>query len=50
MKVLNSKYDITHSELDYNEHFEDVNYKIFAMKETGFYLLGIQHFYNIYFN
>ena len=44
MKAHNSKYGITHSELDYNEHFEDVNYEIFEMKETGFYLLGMQHY------
>ena len=41
MKTHNSKYDITHSELDHNEHFEEVNYEIFAMKESGFCLLGM---------
>ena len=44
MKTHNSKYNITHSNLDYNEHLEELNYEIFAMKEIGLYLLGMQHF------
>ena len=44
MKTHNSKYNITHSKLDYNEHIEELNYEIFAMKETGLLLLGMQHY------
>ena len=35
IKNHNQKYDITHSNLDYNAHLEKLNYKIFALKEIG---------------
>ena len=43
MKKHNKTFDVTHSHLDYNEHLEDVNYEIFALKEIGYMLLGMQH-------
>ena len=44
LKTHQKKYITTHSTLDYNKHFEEVNCEIFAMKENGLYLLGMQHF------
>ena len=36
------KYNITHSNLDYNDHYEEVNCEIFALKQIGLFLLGMQ--------
>ena len=44
MKTHKRKYNITHSKLDYNEHLEELNCEIFALKEIGFMLLGMQHY------
>ena len=42
LKKHNNTFKITH--LDYNEHLEGVNCEIFALKEIGFMLLGMQHY------
>ena len=44
LKKHNNTFNITHSNLNYNEHFEEYNCEIFALKENGFMLLGMQHF------
>lgn len=44
LKTHVKKYNTTHSSLDYNENIEEVNCEIFAMKEVGLFLLGMQHF------
>ena len=31
-----------HSNIDYDEHLEEFNYKIFALKEIGLVLFGLQ--------
>ena len=34
------KWNITHSDIDFNENYEEVNYEIFALKQMGLVLLG----------
>ena len=46
MKKHNRKHNITHSNLDYNEQLKEVNCEIFALREIGFMLLGMQHYNN----
>ena len=36
------QYNIMHSNIDYDEHLEEFNYKIFALKEIGLVLFGLQ--------
>ena len=43
LKKHNNIFNITHSHLDHNERFEEVNCEIFELKEIGFMLLGMQH-------
>jgi hypothetical protein len=42
LETHTSKYNITHSRLDYNDHYEEVNCEIFALKQIGIFLLGMQ--------
>ena len=44
LKKHKKTFNITHSNLDYNEHLEEVNYEIFVLQEIGFMLLGMQHY------
>ena len=44
LKKHKKTFNITHSNLDYNEHLVELNYKIFALQEIGFMLLGMQHY------
>ena len=44
IKKHNKTFNITHSHLDYNQYFEEVNCEIFALREIGYMLLGMQHF------
>ena len=40
VKEHTGKWNITHSYIDFNENYEEVNYEIFALKQMGMVLLG----------
>ena len=40
VKEHTSKWNMTHSGIDFNENYEGVNYEIFALKQMGLVLLG----------
>ena len=43
VKTHPAKYNVTHSKLYYNERLEEVNCEIFALKEIGLLLVGMQN-------
>jgi hypothetical protein len=46
LKTHCKTFNTTHSHLVYNEHYEEENFEIFALKEMGLMLLGMQHYSN----